>query len=205
MRNFLLLLPALFLLMAAQDSCNPEPMSTSGVSKATATVVVGADGLTTEQRNIQHRTEQDNLPGGIQHLYVISAYSGQVLIYSTVQGKVTSSGKRLTPSTVASDENHGFSINFNGLIKSTYEVLGDDGTYGSSEPYIYWYDVQGRYHQLYVSGGQIITISDQPIAVKNITINMEITNQPVAADPYVEPQTPDLGTCSKFNIKACTP
>jgi hypothetical protein len=61
----------------------------------------GTDGLTVEQRNIRDRLKIDNLPGSIKHLYVISAYSGQVLLYSTVRGKITSGGKRLTPSMVA--------------------------------------------------------------------------------------------------------
>jgi len=54
-------------------------------------------------------------------------------------------------------------------------VLQDDGTYGSSIEYLFWWDVQGRYHQQFVTGGEIIHISDQPIPVKSITINMELT------------------------------
>lgn len=176
MRKFLFVF-SLCLLMGAQNSCQPEPVSTSGVGKATATVRTGADGLTTEQRNIKKRLEQDNKPGAIQHLYVISSYSGQVLIYSTVQGKITSSGKRLTPShlegqtslpTVDASQPAGYYF--------TDEMIGDDGTYGSSEPYLYWYDSKGIYHQHYVSGGQIIHVSDQPLAVKSVILNMEVTD-----------------------------
>ena len=49
-----------------------------------------------------------------------------------------------------------------------------DGTYGMEVPYIYWWDVRGIYHQHFVSGGQIIHISDQPVVVKSIIINMEL-------------------------------
>lgn len=163
----------------------PEPMSTSGVAKAEAHVVVGSDGLTAEQRNIKKRLEQDNKPGAIQHLYIISAYSGQVLIYSTVQGKITSSGKRLTPSHLVSSGDIVRLPAIDGQERNYYtdEMIGDDGTYGSSESYLYWYDVRGQYHQHYVSGGQIIHVSDQPIAVKNIVINMEIEAAPAAAVP----------------------
>lgn len=182
MRKFIFL-PVLFLLMGAQDSCHPDPVSTSGVTKAEAKVVVGSDGLTTEQRNIKRRLEQDNKPGAIQHLYVLSAYSGQVLIYSTVQGKVTSSGKRLTPSHLVSSGDSINLPNLDGTTRSYYtdEMIGDDGTYGSSEPYLYWYDSKGIYHQHYVSGGQIIHVSDQPVAVKSVTINMEVTETPAPA------------------------
>ena|SRR3972149_11483199 len=135
---------------------------------------------TVEQSKIKKRLQEDNKPGVVKHLYIISPYSGQVIMYSTGQGKVTSSGKRLTPYSVAamngqyvSSAHYGFALDFNGITKYTGEVLQDDGTYGSSEPYIYWWDVQGRYHQHFFTGGQIIHISDQPIAVKNITINLE--------------------------------
>lgn len=164
----------------------PPPTSSSGVTKAEASVRVGSDGLTTEQRNIKKRTEQDNLPGAIQHLYVISAYSGQVLIYSTVLGKVTSSGKRLTPAMLDSDGWSTPAIEVNGARWHTAEMIGDDGTYGSSEPYLFWYDSNGRYHQHYVSGGQIIHVSDQPIVVKNIVLNMEIVAVPEPVEAAAE-------------------
>jgi hypothetical protein len=167
------------LLFMADDDCNaPKAASASGVSKADVKVPIGADGLTAEQRNVRQRLLEDNKPGAIKHLYVISPYSGQVLLYSTVKGKVTSGGKRLTPTTVAaySGANYGsrgFGIDINGNTMETGEVLQDDGTYGSSGEYLYWWDVRGAYHQHYLTGGQIITISDQPLPVKSVTINIE--------------------------------
>jgi hypothetical protein len=158
-------------------STTATPAASSGVSKATAQVTVGADGLTVEQKNIKERLQEDNKPGSIKHLYVISAYSGQVIIYSTVRGKVTSGSKRLTPNTVASggDYPDGFDISINGVTKNTEEVLQDDGTYGHSGDYLYWWDTKGVYHQHYIAGGQIVHVSNQPLAVKSIIINMAAT------------------------------
>lgn len=156
----------------------PAQQSNSGINAIRVKVNAGTDGLTTEQRNVAQRLKLDNLPGSIKHLYIISAYSGQVLIYSTVKGKVTSSGKRLSPLTVATsvgNYNEGVSVNINGNNYYTSEILQDDGTYGSSVDYIYWWDIRGAYHQHYVTGGQIVHISDQPIAVKSVVINMEET------------------------------
>lgn len=154
------------------------PKSNSGVAMATAKVVVQSNGLTTEQDNVSRRLEQDNMPGAIKHLYVISAYSGQVIIYSTVKGKVTSSSKRLTPSTVVENSaRNGMAVTIDGERHTTEEVLQDDGTYGSSVPYIYWWDVRGSYHQHYIDGGQIVHISDRPMPVKSITINMELVEK----------------------------
>lgn len=156
-----------------------QPRASSGVKKATQKVTVGQDGLTVEQRNVADRLKVDNLPGSIKHLYVLSAYSGQTIIYSTVRGKVTSGGKRLSPSTVAAGQglagqNNRDPVGFGAPFGDyrTAEVLGDDGTYGSSGDYLFWWDTKGTYHQHYLSGGQIVHISDQPVAVKGVLINM---------------------------------
>jgi hypothetical protein len=166
-----------YLMISCVQKGNKQIKSDSGVTKATATVTTDADGTTVEQRNYKERIRRDNLPGSIKHLYVISAYSGQIIIYSTVRGKVTSASKRLTPSTAENrggGYTSGFPISIGNWTGSTTEILGDDGTYGPSDPYIYWYDTRDVYHQHYITGGQIIHISDQPLAVKSIIINMEL-------------------------------
>ena len=155
--------------------------SASGVKAATVKVKTNAQGLTVEQTNVGRRLMMDNKIGSVKHLYLISAYSGDVLLYSTVKGKVTSSGKRLTPTSVVAMEgqyvgvqHEGIPVRLGGTLRRTSEVLQDDGTYGSSIPYLYWWDVRDQYHQHYVSGGQILHVSDKPINVKNIVINLEL-------------------------------
>jgi hypothetical protein len=159
----------------------PPAQSASGVNKANVAVAVGPDGLTVEQRNVRDRVSLDNKPGSIKHLYVISAYSGQVLVYSTVRGKVTSSGKRLTPREVTQSGDciscNGFSVQIGDHFYYTKEVLEDDGTYGDSVPYIFWFDSKGVYHQHYVEGGQIVHVSDQPLAVKSVVMNFEAVDK----------------------------
>jgi len=187
MKKIYLLLGAMFVFLVIFAGCfldNKTPQSTSGVKKVEVRIKPGADGLTAEQRNVGKRMTEDNLPGAIKHLYVISAYSGQVIIYSTVDTKVTSSGKRLTPETVesAGETEDGFPLTVGVWHGYTTEVLGDDGTYGPSVPYIYWWDTKGVYHQHYVSGGQILHISGQPLAVKSIIINMEVTQKAEAGE-----------------------
>ncbi len=177
--KFLMVL--IFPLALILGGCNESspPKATSGVKKAAVQVRTGADGYTIEQRNVMQRLKEDNTPGAIKHLYVISPMSGQVLIYSTVKGKVTSSGKRLTPYHVSSGGDYPDSIpvNIGGSKYHTPEVLQDDGTYGSSAPYIYWWDTRGFRHEHYFTGGQVIHVSSQPIAVKNIIINMELAGE----------------------------
>lgn len=153
----------------------PSPI----LKKATATVKTNIAGRTVEQQNLVDRLKEDNRIGAIQHLYVISAYSGQVLMYSTVRGKVSSSHKRLSPRTIAAmdgqyvdSEFYGIPVLAEGRQRRTGEVLGDDGTYGDSSEYIFWWDTKGIYHQHYVVGGQILHISSEPIAVKSVVINL---------------------------------
>ncbi len=162
-------------LLGANDGCSQPVQSVSGTKMVTAgKVSVDPNGDTVEQHNIKERIKMDNTPGAIKHLYIISAYTGQVLIYSTVRGKVTSSSKRLTPDRV-DNANATFTFEVGGNTFYTNQVLGEDGTYGSSIEYLYWWDARGAYHQHYVTGGQMPHLSDQPIAVHNIILNMELT------------------------------
>ncbi len=170
---------AALLLMMVGCYKEVELQSASGTkSIKVGKVQTNSEGETIEQHNIKKRIKMDNTPGAIKHLYVISAYSGQTLIYSTVQGKVTSSGKRLNPNRIDgipySDSNYTMPVVQLGDRKyTTSEVLAEDGTFGSSIEYLYWWDAKGVFHQHYVQGGTIVHIADQPIAVKSIILNME--------------------------------
>lgn len=148
-----------------------KTVSRAGVAETKVEIPVGSDGLTVEQRNVSERIKMDNAPGSIKHLYVFSAYSGQAIFYSTVKGKVTSSGKRLSPYQVPKAFNtHGTN---GGLQHVNVEAIQDDGTYGSSVEYIYFWDQRGIYHQHYISGGQIVHVSSEPMPVKSIIVNVE--------------------------------
>lgn len=169
MKNKLLLLLAIALIIG----CAPEPrqpaQANSGVKAVTTSVNTDLNGKTIEQNNIINRLSEDNKPGSIKHLYILSAYSAQVILYSTVKGKVTSSGKRISPTTMAYTGGE-YRFNYNP------DMIQDDGTYGSSVDYIYWWDSKGIYHQQYITGGMILHISNEPIAVKSVTLNLELSN-----------------------------
>lgn len=174
----------IFLLMTIISmSCgvdfNSQQKSDSGITKATTAVQTDASGKTIEQENIIERLKRDNEPGSIKHLYIISSYTGDVLQYSTVKGKVTSGGKRLSPKTVNGNgyNNAGVSnmVTIGGDRYSTNEVLDDGGAYGESGSYMFWFDAQGNYHQYYPAGGTYVMISDKPQRIKkaNFTITQE--------------------------------
>lgn len=96
-------------------SVDSSAKSSSGVTRKATQVATDADGWTQEQKNIADRLKVDNTPGAIKHLYIISPYSGQTILYSTVKSKVTSGGKRLTPNTVATDDGQQVSGEFSGM------------------------------------------------------------------------------------------
>lgn len=153
--------------IACEDDLPLPETARSGVSIATAQVAVQSNGLTQEQENVKRRIEMENKPGAIQHLYILSAYSGQVILYSTVKGKVTSSSKRLSPSTHVVYYSSSFTQEYNP------ELIGDDGTYGSSIEYLYWWSVDGSYNQYYITGGTVTVISDMPRQFGKITMQVE--------------------------------
>jgi len=158
--------------------------SASGVKPAHVEVRPNpATGRTTEQENIAERYHRDNIPGSVKHFYVLAPKSGAVILYSTVQGKVTSGGKRLTPRTsiekydCGKDCTHyeGIRILIGGVEQITTEMMQDDGTFGNSVPYLYWFDTNGRYHQHFFTDGQVIAILDQPLVGKRVIINADVS------------------------------
>lgn len=169
---------ASILLTSCEGMITPQQKSDSGVTKATAKVKTNPDGTTIEQRNIVLRLERDNEIGSIKHLYIISSFTGDVLQYSTVKGKVTSGGKRLSPKTVQGNglNSSGYDnmVTLNGTRYVTDEVLDDGGTYGDSGNYLYWFDAQGNYQQYYPSGGTYLHISDKPLRVKKANFSVTI-------------------------------
>lgn len=168
-------------------AASSDVVSESGVRRHSVTIQPNpATGRTTEQENIAERYTQDNKAGALKHFYVIAPKSGRVVLYSTVQGKVTSGGKRLTPRTTidkydcGKDCTHyeGQRIILDGLEYITTDLMQDDGTYGSSAPYFYWFDANGRYHQHFFTEGQIILISEQPLAGRQVIFNADVHATP---------------------------
>jgi len=175
-----------FVFFGCDGQSSPKETTSNGISttdaKTKLIVKKQSDGMTLEQANIVKSYEVENRPGAIKHLYVISPYSGKVLIYSTVAGKVTSNTKGLSPSTVSAidgqnigSSHRGMPVTVHGKERYTQEVMNESGTYGTSKPeYIYWWDTKGIYHQHYVTGGQMIHISDQPMPIREIVIDMNL-------------------------------
>ena len=170
----------LIIAAVAMSGCMSAPTETkTGVQTVQQyTVPTDSNGHTADQRNYQQKINNDNKVGAIKYLYAMSPFTGDVLLSSTVDGKVTSSGKRLTPLTLTGDANDGvngysaMSVQIGSNEFATAEVPQDDGTYGTSAEYIYWFDTSGRYYQLYTAQMAII-ISDSPLSIPKAVINLD--------------------------------
>lgn len=104
-----------------------------------------------ERANISKRLTTWSDPAKISYIYLISY--GRVMSYFVVKGKVTSSGKRLTPGNQVAYQDMGTPDN---VVIEAPEL---DGTYGSSAPYIFFWTTDGTYVQW--SGDYMLT--DQPL------------------------------------------
>lgn len=116
-----------------------------------------------EIKNIERRRVLMGKPGLVQYV-VFLAKSGQPIDYFAIDGKCTSSEKRLTPGEKIVRLSAGDHYK-SGVMKAASE----DGTYGSSSPYIYCRTTDGRYKQW---NGQYY-VSDHPI---------ELTIKPLVID-----------------------
>lgn len=166
------------LLLSSCDQFSGVPHSSSGVSKASVIIPTGSDGLTIEQRNVRSRLELDNKLGATKHLYIINP-QGKCLFYDTVRGKVTSSGKRLTPSSVMNGDRtmgvqDGVHVGIGGSKYITSEVLQDDGSYGSSSEYIYWWNTGGNYRQFQVGGMNSVLITEVPVRFTEVEVDLSV-------------------------------
>jgi hypothetical protein len=177
------LLFLLFVSLFAFTSCDyniQQQKSDSGVTKASVKVQTDINGNTSEQKNIIERLKRDNSVGAVKHLYVISSFTGDVMEYSTVVGKVTSGNKRLSPKTVNSAAGltasgaYANTVNIGGTVYLTDEILDDGGAYGESGLYLFWFDAQDNYHQYYPSGGTYLHISEKPLRIRKSSLTFSV-------------------------------
>lgn len=105
-----------------------------------------------EIENIKARLELTSKPGILGFITLMNA-AGQPIAYYSVKGKITSGGKRLTKPVKLHHVDRG---EFNGTALGP--APSDEGTWGSSSPYVYFWTTDGRYIQW--SGDYLY--SDQP-------------------------------------------
>lgn len=108
---------------------------------ALAQGVLQSSSRNAEQENIAARLKLTMNPGQIGFILLMNQ-AGQPIAYYGVKGKLTSGSKRLTAPQIRQRLDCGQYCN---------EALGDgpsdEGTYGSSDPYVYFWTTDGQYIQ----------------------------------------------------------
>lgn len=116
-----------------------------------------------ERVNIKKRLETFDNPNKVSYIYLINY--GKVMAFYTIKGKVTSGGKRLTSTQQQVDSR------WNSPAAFVMEAPELDGTYGSSNPYIFFWTTDGVYVQWtgdYMLVDQPLQLSTQPELVRTI-------------------------------------
>lgn len=154
-----------FALAGCQEATPAAPSNKIEQSKKAAEAAAQIDFTeNSEIDNIKRRLELTSKPGQIGFVVLLNE-AGQPILYTSVKGKITSSGKRLTKPWMAVDADCG-----EYGCDQVVDGPSDEGTYGSSDPYIYFWDTAGNYHQW--SGRYLY--SDKPIRLRQQPLVIEI-------------------------------
>ena len=155
MKNIVIVLFLMFTVVAC-GSEKPKTAKTAQSIKAKQ----AAESITftenAEIENIKTRLELTSDPG-LTGFVLLMNEAGQPIMYTGVKGKITSSGKRLTAPYRVVKWDHGANYGQKDLIAPS-----DEGTWGSSAPYIYFWTTTGQYIQW---NGKYL-YSDKPFRTK---------------------------------------
>ncbi len=162
MRNELSKL-ALILLSVSPLSCEKDSR-TEIMQKAQPTTKLE---YSIERENINKRLRLLNDQNQIRWIYCLSD-TGNIILSSPVLVKVTSSTKRLEPSTGRVYGGHDYHI-INGNEYVSDELMSADGTFGQSDQYIFWFTPEGQYFQW--SGKYIL--SDVPLKLEKSVLSTD--------------------------------
>jgi hypothetical protein len=111
--------------------------------------------------NIKRRLELTGDPGKLGFILLLNQ-AGQPILYEGVKGKITSGGKRLTRPYAISSGRVGTCDGGCGQNNVVVSAPSDEGTWGQSSEYIYYWNTDGVYRQW--AGDYLY--SDQPIRLR---------------------------------------
>jgi hypothetical protein len=149
---------ALALVAVSLAGCLPEAAPTARSQQAER-AARAADSVVFEKNaeidNIQRRLKLTSNPGQIGFVLLINQ-AGQPIMYTSVRGKITSGSKRLS----RPDECWYSGALVDGCYNESQirQAPSDEGTFGSSDAYVYFWTVDGQYVQW--NGGYLY--SDKP-------------------------------------------
>ena len=151
-----------FMLTACEPNQPANPAKTAQAAKAAEAANSINFTENAEIENIRRRLELTNNPGQIGYVLLLNEM-GKPVMYAGVRGKITSGNKRLTaPQEVKCLEVAGQV----GCSQQMVDSPSDEGTYGSSNPYVFFWTTDGQYFQW---AGKYL-YSDKPFRISDPTI-----------------------------------
>jgi hypothetical protein len=161
MKKLLLLVPCLILAACWEDE-KPTQKSIQAQKAAAAAQSINFV-ENSEIDNIKKRLELTSDPGLTGFVLLLNE-AGQPIMYTGVKGKITSGGKRLTTPV----QQHRISSGGYGGT-AIGPAPSDEGTWGESAPYIFFWTTDGRYMQWnghYLYSDKPFRLSVKPLVVK---------------------------------------
>lgn len=148
----LLIIPAFLM------GCEPEAKTTKQTQSQKAQAAAESINFTenAEIENIKARLKLTSDPG-LTGFILLMNEAGQPIMYAGVKGKITSGGKRLTKGQSLIRGDRGQSGGH-----FVMDAPSDEGTWGHSNPYIYFWTATGQYVQW---NGKYL-YSDKPFRTK---------------------------------------
>lgn len=150
------------LLAACEPNAPANPAKTTQAQKAAEAANSIQFSENAEIDNIKRRLELTSNPGQIGFVLLLNEM-GKPVMYTSVKGKITSGNKRLTSPQEVRCLEVAESV---GCSQQMVEAPSDEGTYGSSNPYIFFWTADGQYIQW--SGKYLY--SDKPFRIEDPTI-----------------------------------
>lgn len=163
-KNFLILAVTTLFLVGGCGADSSTP-STKELQEVKAQEAANSINFTenAEIDNIKRRLQLTSDPGLTGFVLLLNE-AGQPIMYAGVEGKITSGSKRLTKPYDLIDCYKGGGYRAECVVSAP----SDEGTHGSSSPYIYFWTVSGQYiqwNQAYLYSDQPFRLSVEPLVI----------------------------------------
>jgi hypothetical protein len=160
MKKFAIIIIAGLALGGCEDTQTPTPTKTTQSQRAAEAANSISFTENAEIDNIKKRLELTSKPGLLGYVTIINRV-GQAMLFSPVKGKITSGSKRLTQPDRAWKGDRG---EWNGHF--IRKAPSDEGTWGSSNPYVYFWTPGGQYFQTsmdYIYSDKPYRLTEKPL------------------------------------------
>lgn len=147
-------------------ACEPETKTNKATQADKARQAAQSISFTdnAEIDNIKRRIELTAAPGLLGFILLMNE-AGQPIMYEGVRGKISSSGKRLTNPQQALG-------NGNGGYGAVVQTPSDEGTWGSSDHYVFYWNQNGEYRQWngkYLYADKPFRLRIEPLVITNVS------------------------------------